>query len=433
MQVVAEHITKLLNGDEDGPKVRAQERSMNRFVGCCPDEVFETYVKEKKTVGQKRKRQHDHQAANGESAAETNMEKRYPKGHLPPAPFTLTCEEKKQADARLSSMHFPVGFGDVPGSLFTHIRGGVKSHTWNRLFTNGVLRYCLRGMLGTEQRESLNNFLMGLETLFKSPSDLNTNDQVAEGWHVTLCRMERDFPLSLQSFVMHLLHHLPSYVKLYGPPSNFWMFPYERFIKTLSECITNSRYPELNVVKKMETQWLVNMLDIAGFLEPLRSRPEPQQTGLRYLEQGAYRPKPQPVNELERKALARLFGIPALTNQCITVFHYAKRHLGGSEVQYRDSSVEDPNQREKACMVACDLPQGQFVGVVKYFFSCVMNTDTHELVFMEWIGKPEQCSDSKCFKVQRTLRPPPPLTWVSQLSAPLIYAWDKEVLWIPMM
>jgi len=32
LQVVAEHITKLLNGDEDGPKVRAQERQNKRFV-----------------------------------------------------------------------------------------------------------------------------------------------------------------------------------------------------------------------------------------------------------------------------------------------------------------------------------------------------------------------------------------------------------------
>jgi len=35
-----------LNGDEDGPKVRAQERANNRFIECCPDAVYLTYVKE---------------------------------------------------------------------------------------------------------------------------------------------------------------------------------------------------------------------------------------------------------------------------------------------------------------------------------------------------------------------------------------------------
>ncbi|XP_021377960.1 uncharacterized abhydrolase domain-containing protein DDB_G0269086-like, partial [Mizuhopecten yessoensis] len=65
--------------------------------------------------------------------------------------------------------------------------------------------------------------------------------------------------------------------------------------------------------------------------QELQYKPEPRQSGLHYLQHGAYRPKPQPVNELEREALAQLFGIPALTNQCITVFHYAKRHLEGSE------------------------------------------------------------------------------------------------------
>lgn len=39
-------MTKLLNGDEDGPKVRAAERASGRFIGSCPNSIYSVYVKE---------------------------------------------------------------------------------------------------------------------------------------------------------------------------------------------------------------------------------------------------------------------------------------------------------------------------------------------------------------------------------------------------
>ncbi|XP_021368398.1 uncharacterized protein LOC110460022 [Mizuhopecten yessoensis] len=374
IKVVAEHVTKLLNGDEDGSKVRAQERSMNRFANSCPDDAFQIYVKEKTTLSQMRKRKKNQPlegTGNVETASEpchTGAERSFPKSRLPPAPFTLNNDQKKAANSRLASMRFPKNFGDVPDTLFTNICGGMKSHTWNQLYTTGVLRYCLRGMLGEQQRKSLNEFLLGLEGLFKTPTDMDTIDQLAERWHITLCTMERDFPLSLQSYVMHLLHHLPQYVKLYGAPSNFWMFPYERFNKTLSECITNARNLELNAVKKMEMHWLVSMLGSAGYLEPLNCRPEPSQKVLHFLQPGTHKPSPRQISQVERDALTDLLGKP-LTNQFLSVYHYAQRIFGQTEVRYRDTSMEERNQHEKSSVVSCYLPQGQFLVKSSTFLS----------------------------------------------------------------
>lgn len=39
-------MTKLLNGDEDGPKVRAAEHASGRFMATCPDTVYTVHVKE---------------------------------------------------------------------------------------------------------------------------------------------------------------------------------------------------------------------------------------------------------------------------------------------------------------------------------------------------------------------------------------------------
>jgi hypothetical protein len=54
----------------------------------------------------------------------------FPKGSLPPAPFTLTAEENVIADRRLGLVKVSINFSVIPAILFTRICGGVKSHTW---------------------------------------------------------------------------------------------------------------------------------------------------------------------------------------------------------------------------------------------------------------------------------------------------------------
>jgi hypothetical protein len=40
LKVFAEHMTKLLNGDEDDPKVRAAERASGHFIGSCANPLW---------------------------------------------------------------------------------------------------------------------------------------------------------------------------------------------------------------------------------------------------------------------------------------------------------------------------------------------------------------------------------------------------------
>ena len=45
MKVIAEHMTKSLNGDGGDPKVRAAERAIVRFIGSCPNSIYSVYIK----------------------------------------------------------------------------------------------------------------------------------------------------------------------------------------------------------------------------------------------------------------------------------------------------------------------------------------------------------------------------------------------------
>ncbi|XP_069102312.1 uncharacterized protein [Argopecten irradians] len=124
----------MVNGEEDGPKVRAQERFNNRFIYCCPKQIFDVYSTQKRTMGEKaKKRKKDQTEVERGGVVTVDLDTSYPKGKLPPAPFTLTNEEKMIADSRLSMLKFPPNFGDIPDTLFTRICGGTKTHTWHQV------------------------------------------------------------------------------------------------------------------------------------------------------------------------------------------------------------------------------------------------------------------------------------------------------------
>ncbi|CAC5392142.1 unnamed protein product [Mytilus coruscus] len=55
-----------------------------------------------------------------------------------------------------------------------------------------------------------------------------------------------------ETFYFYLLHHLQQCIRLYGPPRNFWMFPYQRLNHTLSAAVSNNQYPELSAIEKVE-------------------------------------------------------------------------------------------------------------------------------------------------------------------------------------
>jgi hypothetical protein len=77
---------------------------------------------------------------------------------LPPAPFVLTKEDICLADKRAESILVPVGFDWRPRAIFSKT-AGMKAHEWKQLVTNGILKFCLRGMLGHKQRQTLYKWL----------------------------------------------------------------------------------------------------------------------------------------------------------------------------------------------------------------------------------------------------------------------------------
>jgi len=124
----------------------------------------------------------------------------------------------------------------------------MKSHQWKQVACHGVLKYCLRGLLANKQQHTLFVLLDTLTRLCAEEISCEEVQDLESEVHEVLSMVERDFPLSLQVIVVHLLHHLPYFIKRFGPVYSFWMYPFERFNSWICRRIMSRRYPEACVV-----------------------------------------------------------------------------------------------------------------------------------------------------------------------------------------
>ena len=142
----------------------------------------------------------------------------------------------------------------------------MKPLEWKQVVTNDILKFCLHNMLGHNQRHTLYQLVNIITQLHAEEIDIRYVDEIEKRVHHTLALIERDFPLSLQVIVFHLLHHLPMFLRRFGPVYSFWMYPYERFNSWITRRVLNRRYPEPTVVETYRLSEWAHFMQISGQL-----------------------------------------------------------------------------------------------------------------------------------------------------------------------
>ena len=51
---------------------------------------------------------------------------------------------------------------------------------------------------------------------------------------------------------MHMLHHIPKYIREFGPAWTYWMFVYERSNQNIIKSIKKTNNPEISAIKRQE-------------------------------------------------------------------------------------------------------------------------------------------------------------------------------------
>ncbi|KAI9081122.1 hypothetical protein K1719_036881 [Acacia pycnantha] len=119
----------------------------------------------------------------------------------------------------------------------------------------------------TDRRELTQVFLEGLEKFiqFALANSNNSSRKIREicvselnveklrhleaSMPITLYKLEMVFPPSMFDSMEHLPVHLAYEVKVGGPQQYRWMYPFERFLRTLKHKIKNPRYVEGSITE----------------------------------------------------------------------------------------------------------------------------------------------------------------------------------------
>ena len=105
-----------------------------------------------------------------------------------------------------------------------------------------------------------------LSVLVAEGVDMSCIDDLEYRTHRVLVLLDRDFPVLLNVIVFHLLHHLPMYLRQFGPAYTFWMYPLERFNSWIGRGVHNRRYPEATVIETYQLFEFSAFLSLAKLL-----------------------------------------------------------------------------------------------------------------------------------------------------------------------
>lgn len=150
--------------------------------------------------------------------------------HLPPAIYTMTTQEKLDFLTILRNIKVPDGYASNISrcvNLRERTLSNIKSHDGHILMQD-ILPIALRTSKSRELVAVVSELSFFLKAICSKTFDPTKLDQLESTIAFTLCRMEKIFPPSFFTIMVHLLIHLVSEAKLGGPIHYRWMYPIER-------------------------------------------------------------------------------------------------------------------------------------------------------------------------------------------------------------
>nr|GEX07063.1 hypothetical protein [Tanacetum cinerariifolium] len=165
---------------------------------------------------------------------------------LPPVGYTLTNAEQDIFCETLCNIKVPQGYCLNFSSLVSlkdRKLIGLKLHDYHMLMQE-FLPISIRSIMHLPTRYAIIRFCFFFKSICMKEISLQELDKMQEELVVTLCLLEKFFPLSIFDIMIHLTVHLTREVKLCGPICFRWMYPFERCVKVIKGHVRNRNKPK---------------------------------------------------------------------------------------------------------------------------------------------------------------------------------------------
>ncbi|GMP88319.1 hypothetical protein CsSME_00040354 [Camellia sinensis var. sinensis] len=173
------------------------------------------------------------------------------KTYLPPACFSMILKEKDDFLKVLKGVKVPDGYAsNISRCIQLRQRKiiGLKSHDGHILMQQ-LLPIALRGTLPKKVASPLIELSCFFREICSKVLQVEELDRLASRIVLTLCNLERIFPPSFFTVMVHLVVHLATEAKIAGPVHYRWMYPIERYLQRLKSYVRNKAHPEGSIAE----------------------------------------------------------------------------------------------------------------------------------------------------------------------------------------
>ncbi|XP_062119368.1 uncharacterized protein LOC133833127 [Humulus lupulus] len=188
----------------------------------------------------------------------------------PHASYTLTKEECKEFCKFIRSVRLPDGYAsNISRCVIDNDKlGGMKSHDCHILLQK-ILPVALLPFLTKEIQTALIELCQFFQKICAKTIQVDDITKLKDGIVIILCKLEKIFPPSFFTVMVHLCVHLPDQVLLGGPVASRWMFGTERHMGLYKKYVRNMSRPdgsiaEAFVIDELEHKTLLEERGLSG-------------------------------------------------------------------------------------------------------------------------------------------------------------------------
>lgn len=165
--------------------------------------------------------------------------------------YSMTKKEKGLFMQVFKNLKVPDGYCSNLSkavNMTDHRLQGLKSHDYH-IIMQDLLPVALRCSMSKQVTAVMIELCSLLKALCSKALQEEDMEKLQQRAALTLCSMEKNFPPSFFTIMVHLLIHLPEEVALAGPVHYRWMYPIERCLFTLKKYVSNKTHPEGSIAE----------------------------------------------------------------------------------------------------------------------------------------------------------------------------------------
>ncbi|WVZ82126.1 hypothetical protein U9M48_029427 [Paspalum notatum var. saurae] len=170
---------------------------------------------------------------------------------LPASMYSLGKEQKAFLCKFLEGVKMPDGYASNIRRCVNMKEckvSGLKTHDCHVIFQK-LLPIAIRDILPDDVVIPLIELSRFFNAICSKELSMDDLESMSKSIGETLCRLEMVFPPAFFDIMMHLPVHLAEEAKLGGPVCYRWMYPVERYLRTLKGYVRNKSHPEGSIAE----------------------------------------------------------------------------------------------------------------------------------------------------------------------------------------